>query len=72
MCIFYTCSSDTLVICTSMKCVFMSKLLSKEKIYFNWHKSKDTSYVEYQMENSSGQSAVFQSKVNENQRKDFA
>ena len=52
MCIFYTFSSDTLVICTSMKYVFMSKLLSKEKIYFNWHKSKDTSYIEYQMENS--------------------
>lgn len=52
--IFYKFSSDTLFICISMKYAYMSKLLSKEKIYFNWHKSKDTSYAEYQMENSSG------------------
>ena len=64
--------NDTWFINISIKYVYMSKLLSKEKLYFNWHKSRDTSYGEHLMENSSWQPAVFQSKVNENKRKDFA
>lgn len=51
--------NDTWFINISIKYVYMSKLLSKEKLYFNWHKSRDTSCGEHLMENSSLAASCF-------------